>query len=369
MKLHFSTKLKLVACISLATLPAVAQERVPPVLSPEIHADRTVTFRLRAPKVNAVSVSGEWDNKTYPLVKDETGVWSATVGPIAPDLYGYAFNVDDLRIVDPSNRYVKPMRSSTTSVLDVPGEKPSPCDRLPGVPRGTVHLHDYDSKSLGRARRLRVYTPAVYEKSKTWRFPVLYLLHGSGDNEATWTELGRANVILDNLIAQKKALPMIVVMTDGHAVAGSTPEARAQNTAAFERDLLEDVMPLVESQYRIRRDREYRAISGLSMGGNQTLTIGLNHRDLFAWVGGMSSAMREPEKQLAPFWAMPNAPQTPLRLFWFSIGKDDFLLKENQKLDAMLTERKVPHEYTETAGNHSWPVWRRYLTTLAPRLF
>jgi enterochelin esterase family protein len=271
-------------------------------------------------------------------------------------------------ILDPSNTFSKPMRSGTTSVLSVPGEQPAPVERVPGVARGAIHLRDYESKALGRSRRLRVYTPAAYEKSSA-RFPVLYLLHGSGDNEATWTELGRAHVILDNLIATRKAVPMIVVMTDGHAFLGNEPEGRAKNIAAFERDLLEDVMPLVETHYRTVNTPDKRAIAGLSMGGGQAVAIGLKHLERFAWIGGMSSSVREPEHNFAAFLANPVTDAKRLRLLWLAIGKDDFLLKENRLFNQLLAERRVPHEYIETQGNHSWPVWRRYLAELAPRLF
>lgn len=349
---------------------ANAQNQPVPIVSPQIDADRRVTFRLRAPGAREVSVSGEWDNKPHALVKDEaTGVWSVTVDPIAPDLYGYSFRVDGLTVLDPTNRQTKPMRSPTTSVLDVPGTKPTPCEPLPGVARGTVHLHDYESKALGH-RRLRVYTPAAYAKDTRTRFPVLYLFHGSGDNEATWTEFGRAHVILDNMIASGAVKPMIVVMTDGHAIGSGEPEGRTRNVVAFEQDLLGEVMPLAESQYRIQADRNHRAIAGLSMGGNQSLLIGLNHRDKFAWVGGMSSAIRD-TAPLDPFFAHRERDDKsfPLRLLWFAIGKDDFLLPQNRAFDTQLTEKKVVHEYIETEGNHSWPVWRRYLVLLAPHLF
>jgi enterochelin esterase-like enzyme len=345
-----------------------AQDRPAPIVSPEVHADRTVTFRLRAPQAREVSVSGEW-GEGKPLTKDDSGIWSVTLGPLAPDLYGYGFSVDGLRVLDPANTAIKPMRSNSTSILDVPGAKPSPCDPKPGVPRGIVHLHHYDSKSLGRTRRLRIYTPAVYAAEKEARFPVLYLLHGNGDNEATWTELGRAHVILDNLTADGKARPMVVVMTDGHAVAPGAANSRAQNLPDYEHDLLEDVMPFVEATYRLRPDREGRAIVGLSMGGGQSLTIGLNHLDRFGWVGGMSSAVREPEKTLAPFLSAAAAGTSRPRLLWFACGKDDFLLKDNQRFDSFLTEKKIAHEYAETAGNHSWPVWRRYLADFAGRVF
>jgi enterochelin esterase family protein len=351
------------------TPPPPAAVRQPPVISPEIHADRTVTFRLRAPNAALVKMWGDWDGKGNDLTKDASGVWSLTLGPLAPSLYAYSFNVDGLTISDPQNPLLKPMRTPTSSMLLVAGEPPVPLDYRAGVPRGTVHLHDYDSKALGRVRRLRVYTPPGYDAAGARRYPVLYLLHGSGDNESTWTEFGKANVILDNLIAAKKAEPMIIVMTDGHAVIAQTRDANLKNTDAFASDLLGDVMPLVESNYRTLADRDHRAIAGLSMGGNQSLLIGLNHRELFSWVGGMSSAIREAEQPLATFWAEPNSSKTPLRLLWLRIGRDDFLIKENRAFDALLTERHVPHDYAESAGGHIWPNWRSYLTELAPLLF
>ncbi len=340
-----------------------------PGVSPEIHADNSVTFRFKAPAATAVKIWGEWDGQEHALTKDEAGVWSVTLGPLAPNVYGYSFNVDGVAMLDPRNTWTKSSRSATTSGIEVPGVAPVPYDRQPSVAHGEVHLHDYDSQSLGKTRRLRVYTPAGYDDNRKTRYPILYLLHGAGDNEATWTEFGRANVILDNLMAAKKAAPMIVVMTDGHASSDYVPDSRTRNAKDFERDLLQDVVPFVETRYRVKAGRDNRAIAGLSMGGNQALTIGLSHRDLFSYVVGMSSAIREPEKPLAAFWAAPNAPQTPLRLLWLAIGTDDFLLKENRAFDALLTDAKVPHEYHETAGGHRWTVWRRYLADFAPRLF
>ena len=340
-----------------------------PIVSPEVHPDRTVTFRLRALKAKDVSVNGEFGK--YSLTNDGNGVWSATIGPLAPDLYGYGFSVDDLAMIDPVNSWIKPMRSPTTSVLEVPGEQTRLYDFLPEVPHGSVRLHSYLSKSLQTVRRLQVYTPPGYDKGG--KFPVLYLFHGSGDNEGTWTALGRAQFIADNLLAQKKAKPMVIVMTDGHAVIEPRPAAggtgRNRNTEAFQRDLFEEVMPLVENNYRLRSGRENRAIIGLSMGGGQSLTIGLNHLDKFAWVGGMSSAVRNPETNLVTFFANPTAANKSLKLLWFGCGKDDFLLKENQHFDALLTEHGIKHEFKLSEGNHSWPVWRRYLVEFMPRLF
>ncbi len=300
------------------------------------------------------------------MTNDGAGVWSATLGPIESDLYGYGFLVDGLRTLDPANVRMKPMRANQTSILDVPGQKPSPCDWSAEVTHGAVHLHDYASKAAGSLRRLRVYTPAGYGRS---RLPVLYLFHGFGDNEATWTELGRAHLILDNLIAAKKAKPMVVVMTDGHPVAPGSPESRASNLNAFEKDLLENVIPLVEANYKVSERSSDRAIVGLSMGGQQSMVIGLRHPELFAWVGGMSTGVREVEQTFGDITKDPKPINKSLKLCWFACGVDDQLIGPNRKMHEIFNERHIKHEFVETSGNHSWPVWRRYLADFAPRLF
>src|SRR5437588_783515 len=250
----FIINLAFMAAASVATAQtnAPARRGPPPIVSPEVHADRTVTFRVRAGNATNVSVSGEWSNEATRLTRDDRGLWSGTAGPLRPDLYGYSFSVDGFRALDPANAWVKPSRTPVTSILDVPGEQPLLHD-FQSVPHGTVRLHDYNSKSLGKRRAVRVYTPPDHDKSGRGRYPVLYLLHGAGDNEAVWTVLGRAHLIADNLLAQGKAKSMIIVMPDGHAVppGATNAEVRMRNTAAFERDLLEDVMPLVEGSYRV----------------------------------------------------------------------------------------------------------------------
>ena len=351
------------------TPAANARPRPARIISPEIHPDATVTFRLRAPEASVVKVLGEWDGPDDVMEQDENGVWSVTVGPLAPDLYGYAFGVDGIPMVDPANVWTKPSRSTATSTLEIPNPDGALTEWRPEVPHGTVHLHDYQSQALGYRRRLRVYTPAEYEADPQTRFPVFYLLHGSGDNEAVWTEFGRAHVILDNLIASGRAVPMILVMPDGHATDPHAPGSWGRNAGDFEADLLGDVLPFVEGRYRVLADREHRAISGLSMGGSQSIRAGLNHRELFAWVGGMSSAIRNPDQVLAPFWEDPVAALTPLHLLWIAVGRDDFLIEENRRFDGLLTEKGVPHQYLETDGGHQWMVWRRYLAELARLLF
>jgi enterochelin esterase family protein len=346
-----------------ATAPARGPQP-PAIVSPEISAERQVTFRLRAPNAKAVALTGQVQPGRVELTKDETGLWSVTVGPVAPGVYEYSLNVDGIAMIDPGNRDVKPMRAPRTSILEIPGTPPLIHD-FQAVPHGKVSLHWYDSKSLGRRRALQVYTPPGYDANASARYPTLYLFHGSGDNEATWVAHGRANWILDNLIAQNRAKPMIVVMLDGHAVVPGSPAARGGNTGAFERDLLEDAMPLVVANYRTREEPAQRAIVGLSMGGGQSLTIGLKRPDLFAWVGGMSSAAGGVAAVIGDGATLNRQ----LKLLWIACGKDDSLLKANQDLAAALTEKTVKHEFVITEGNHSWPVWRRHLADFAPKIF
>jgi enterochelin esterase-like enzyme len=338
-------------------------QRFVPVRSPEIQADRKVTFRLRAPKATEVVVAGQWANGRAAMAKDTNNVWSATVGPIEPGVWEYSFQVDGLSMIDPGNPAIKPMREPRTSILHLPGQ-PARLHDFQDVPHGTVRQHAYFSKSLGRLRELVVYTPPGYDQQPAARFPALYLQHGMGDNQATWTVHGKAHWILDNLIAQGRAKPMIVVMMDGHAAgAGAT-----NNTALFERDLLEDALPLVEASYRVKSEAANRAIVGLSMGGGQSLTIGLNHPDQFAWVGGFSAGVPSREAVAAALDA-PDATNQKLKLLWIACGKDDFLLRRNEQFIALLKEKNLQHEWHPTDGDHSWPVWRIYLADLAPKLF
>ncbi len=338
----------------------------PTVTSPEVHPDRSVTFRLFMPRAGQALVSGGFGERT--MGKDGDGLWRVTVGPLEPELYEYGFVVDGVRMLDPANPEIKPQRSPTSSIVEVPGDSPLPHSFVPEVPHGTVRQHWYQSEALGRRRSLHVYAPAGYDQRTRTRYPVLYLLHGHGDSDGTWSRLGRAQMISDNLIARRQARPHLIVMPDGHAVFGPTYD-RSANIAAFQRDLFEDIMPLVEGSYRVQDGPRSRAIAGLSMGGGQALTIGLNHLDRFAWIGGMSSAVSNPEETLALALAHPNATNRRLGLLWIGCGQDDFLLEQNQQFDALLTARGIRHTYRLTDGNHSWPVWRRYLAELSPLLF
>jgi enterochelin esterase-like enzyme len=332
-----------------------------------VQPDRQVTFRVRAPKAGEVIVKGQWSAASVAMIKDSSGVWSVTIGPVEPGVWEYNFQVDGLAMIDPGNPAIKPMRLPRTSILHLPGTPPLIHD-FQDVPHGDVHQHAYRSQSLGRLRELVVYTPPGYDRQPWTRYPTLYLQHGSGDNQATWVIHGKAHWILDNLIAQGRATPMVVVMMDGHAAAGGAGAGPQDNTALYQRDLFEDVMPFVEANYRVRTDPASRAIAGLSMGGGQSLTIGLNHPDRFAWVGGFSSAV--PAKD-AVAGALQDADATNrrLKLLWIACGRDDFLLPRNETFIALLKVSNVSHAWHLTAGDHSWPVWRTYLAEFAEKLF
>src|SRR5579885_333500 len=247
------------AVVLLWTAAARAQRGPAPLPSPEVKPDRTVIFRLSAPKAAAVQVRGEW-GAPQAMTKDDNGVWTVTVGPLEPDQYSYTFNVDGATVVDPRNTRLKIGRGSMSNLVEVPGNA---VQDLKAVPHGTLHTHHYESQALnGKSRRLTIYTPPGYETAGTQRYPVLYLLHGAGDDDRGWTDVGLAHRILDNLLAEKKAVPMLVVMPDGHAATSG-----GNNTQAFEAGLLKEIIPLVEKTYRVKPEATSRAIVGLSMGG------------------------------------------------------------------------------------------------------
>jgi enterochelin esterase family protein len=350
-----------------------------PLVSPEVHADGKVTFRLTASGADKVTVnSGEMEPvlkaSSTAMSKGDDGVWSVTVGPLPPGIYDYTFNVDGLSITDPSSTNVFGNRRGSRGFVEVPGPKGQPRhDEWREVPHGTVTLHWYDSSASSGRRRLHVYTPPGYGKQLDRKYPVLYLLHGSGDNDTHWMHIGRANVIADNLLADGKTEPMLIVMPDGHVrerPPGMPDEkTRAELRRAFEKDLLGHVVPLIESNYRVRTNSASRAIAGLSMGSGQSLYVGLGHTAEFAWIGGFSGALRADDPVLGELRATPAKANERLKLLWLAIGKEDRGLENKRELSAALKEMGVRHEYQETDGAHRWSVWRRYLAEFLPRLF
>jgi enterochelin esterase-like enzyme len=352
---------------------AQRQPQAPAPVSSEVHPDRTITFRLSAPKASEVTVSGEFAQGPQLMQKDDAGVWSVTVGPVEPEVYSYTFAVDGFRDIDPNNPNLKPGVRSSSSVLEVPGAQPQFYDPQP-KPHGTVHINLYESKSLGMTRSVYVYTPPDYEKQKG-KYPVLYLLHGSGDTESGWVTIGRANVILDNLLAEGKVKPMIVVMPFGHpqpSVGFGSISPSSSDRTAFTRDLLEDVMPMVEKMYRISARPETRAIAGLSMGGGQSLNIGLTHLELFHWIGVFSAGLPrngDPEQTFADLFANPSASNKKIKLLWIGIGRQDPGFESAQKLSDLLHKHEIEHIFHPSEGKHAWTVWRHYLSEFAPLLF
>lgn len=335
--------------------------------SPEVSADNRITIRTYQPRAEKVTLSGEWDGFTkVALIKDEKGVWSITTSPALPGVYDYSLQVDDLTMLDWKNPNVK---GGTHNLVEVPGAGPQWYDAQSG-PKGTVHVHQYDSRASGSQRRFHVYTPPGYENSKR-KYPVLYLLHGSGDDDSGWTSFfGRANVILDNLIAQNQAVPMIVVMPMGHISVPGKDLARPERDALLERDFLGDVMPLVEKTYRVAKGRSNRAMAGLSMGGGQTVTIGMKHPELFSAYGVFSAGIWENadvsfESAIQAF----KASREPNDLLWIGIGKRDFVYERAQALLKRLKQDNIRYIYYEDNAIHSWPTWRDYLHRFVPLLF
>jgi enterochelin esterase-like enzyme len=347
-----------IICV-LVLQPAEAQRR-PRIISPEVKSDGAVTFRFHAPRAHQVLVEVEYLDGLRPLRHGEDGVWSITLGPFEPELYSYNFVVDGVAVVDPLNSNVKIGIRTTQSLLDVPSYPPLFFEERP-VPHGTVHLHRYESKALGIARGLNVYTPPKYETDPKAAFPVIYLLHGAGDNERGWSTIGRSNVILDNLIAEEKAVPMIIVMPDGHA-----PATEGLDNP-FQKDLIEEIIPYIEAKYRAKTGSENRALAGLSMGGFQTLDIGIRRQDLFGWIGVFSGGIRDSYEQTHS--AFLDTANKKLKLFWIGIGKTDFLWERNENLLKLLKKKGVEHTFHLSEGGHTWKNWRHYLFEFLQSIF
>ena len=363
-------RLLCVLLLALSALPVHAQQ-TRAIVSPEVLPDGRVTFRLNAPKADEVTLTGEFLNGPRSFVRDADGVWSVTVGPIAPEIYHYNFTIDGVRTSDPANPQLKTGSTASTisSVLEVRHPSPAFYDAQP-VPHGEIRTHWYHSKSLDSIRRLTVYTPPGYEKNRSTRYPVLYLFHGANADENAWYRLGRANLILDNLLASGTIQPFIVVMPFGYGVPPVGPQA--ENTAKFGKDLIEDVIPYIEANYRAIADRSKRAIVGLSMGGGQALSIGLNNIELFSHVGGFSSGLGNAAnfpKTYARIAANADEANKRLKLLWIGCGREDGQFGQSKSLSDFLTASRVKHTFRETDGAHTWMVWRRYLNEISPLLF
>jgi enterochelin esterase-like enzyme len=364
-----------------------ARQRTPndTLKSTEVSTDHKVTFRIFAPKASEVSVGGDF-GEGGKLTKDEQGIWSITVDPIVPDFYSYTFNVDGVRTVDPKKAMVKQGIAGVDSMFLVPGNE-ADFEATRDVPHGEIRSAWYHSGAVDAPRRLHIYTPPGYEGGMDM-YPVFYLLHGAGDEDSGWSTIGRAGFILDNLLADKKARPMLVVMPNGSLprpanfprnTPGSTPapEVRAARESfqnRFTDELLKDIVPFVEKNYRVVPGKDNRALAGLSMGGGQTLQVISTHPDQFAYVGIWSAGIfggnaADWETRNSEFLAHAGKFNDSVKLLSISIGDKDSLLAASQSLAEVLDKHGIKHEVHISGGGHTWINWRHYLREFAPRLF
>ncbi len=363
--------------LGLADRVDAQPRRGPVVVSPDVNADRRVTFRLLAPKADAVSVfSSDLPGAMQPqaLKRGDEGVWELTIGPVEPGTYRYLFNLDGVLLCDPRNQFGSESNGNPWSVVTVPG---SDFMDVKDVPHGAVAQVTYRSGVLDRTRRMHVYTPPGYE-SNAEKYPVFYLLHGAGDSDDSWTSVGRANVILDNLIAAKKAKPMIVVMPMGHTgpfsfIMPTAPGRGGVGNAKFEDEFAKDIVPHIEKNYRVQAGRPNRAIAGLSMGGAQTLDIAFAHPHDYSAIGVFSSGLifrstADWEKDRKETLSDP-AVKDGLKVFWLATGKDDFLIARSRDTVSFFEKNGFKPTFKETTGGHTWINWQKYLHEFAPLLF
>ncbi|HTW56981.1 MAG TPA: alpha/beta hydrolase-fold protein [Terriglobales bacterium] len=357
------------------TAPALPLQPPPPLVSPEVHSDNSVTFRFRAPNAVEVKLARE-GAEPIAMQKDAQGVWSVTTEPLAPDYYGYSVIVDGVRSLDPSNHLLVPNFLTPANAVHVPGGASVPWE-LNDVPHGEIHHHFYRSSVANDDRDYYVYTPPGYDARAKRKYPVLYLLHGYSDDASGWTAVGHANVIFDNLIALGKVKPMIVVMPLGYGTmemirlswsAWSHTDVRDENFSKFRAALLTEVMPRIETEYRTMNERNSRAIAGLSMGGSESLLTGLNNLDRFAWIGAFSSG-GIPDDFEKDFPGLDAKANSQIRLLWIACGTEDHLITVNRNLRAWLKSKGVQHTDIETPGMHTWMVWRRNLVEFTQLLF
>jgi enterochelin esterase family protein len=347
--------------------PASRAPQVPDYLSPEVAADGRVTIRYYHPAARAVWCEGEWtDWEPVAMHRDNAGLWSCTSEPLEPDIYEYCLFADGARVMDYQNPSTK---NRFTSFLEVPARSAAPRGYdAREVPHGATHTHWYHSGVTGTPRRMHVYTPPGYEAEPSWTYPVLYLLHGAGDDDEGWVRTGRANFIMDNLVAEGRCRPMVVAMPDGHPLGTDWKENRGTKLRAFAAEFHQYVIPEVERLYRTGREPKDRAMAGLSMGGGQTISTGMTRAAMFGAFGIFSAGLwPEVTPLLEP--VLPELREKPPGVLWIGIGRRDFLYGHCTFLRRMLDVASVPYVYHEDDTAHSWQTWRDYLGRFAPLLF
>jgi len=396
--MRYSLTLQLVATVFLWCLTwtaAMAQaperapsgpmrERGPGIVSPEVLPDHRVTFRIQAPKASEVTLRGDWMEgiASEKLSKDDQGVWSVTVGPLMPDFYSYSFTVDGVKTLDPLNAVVKQGVRSLDNMFFLAGEESAFQDNKP-VPHGQIRQVWYHSGTLDAQRRMHIYTPPGYDDGGD-KYPVLYLLHGGGDEDSGWSTIGRAGFIIDNLIAAGKAKRMIVVMPNGSLPRPAnmpaftpgtppSPEVMAALQERFTNELMKEIIPYIEKNFRVVANREHRAIAGLSMGGGQTLQVVTANPEQFAyvavWSAGIWQNATDWEKQNEQFLSKADQLNKWVKLFSISVGDKDFTLKGSKAFSEVLDSHGIRNQLHISGGGHTWINWRRYLNALLPQLF
>jgi enterochelin esterase family protein len=381
-------KFMFLVCGCLMAMNSVAQQQLGQrarVQSPVVNADGTVTFNFYSPSAQRVSVSGDFDeirSQRLEMTKQENGVWTATTKVLNPELYSYSLTVDGQRFVDPANSYVNRDISTLSNIFIVTksNDDKGHLYSVNDVPHGTLSRVWYDSPTLGQQRRMTVYLPAAYDGKKA--FPVMYLLHGHGGDETAWGDLGRASQIMDNLIAEGKCVPMIVVMPNGNPTCNAapgwwhegmyTPDGNAFNQRGAKASMEEsfmDIVNFVDSHYKTVKKRSGRAVTGLSMGGGHTFGISRLYPETFDYYGLQSAAARVQQNDAKFNEQMSRLFSSKPKLFWIAIGKEDFLIQQNNGLRQYLDEHKYPYEYYENDGGHIWRNWRIYLSMFAQKIF
>lgn len=379
-------KFLLIAAVLLTCYQAVAQPpRGPYVISPKVNADNTVTFSYLAPHAKVVLLEGgQFKAKDVPMTKDEQGIWRVTVGPIIPDIYPYGFKIDGVMVMDPANVEFFPNERFKGSLVNVPGDTPL-MHAIKNVPHGTVTYEYYPSVE-GSTGQLVVYTPPGYEKSKSTKYPVYYLISGTTDTEEAFFKVGKVNFIMDNMIADGKAKPMIIVMPYGNPAAriaeqmgGSKPtdilnrdsDDAIKRLKFFETDLISKVIPYIESNYSVLANAENRAIGGFSRGGGQTLRAAFSNMGTFGYVCSYASYISpaELDSKYDSLVGNPDKTNSQLKLLWSGIGTDDFLYKGTTEFNNYLMDKKINLKTYETDGGHTWMNVKKYLNETLPLLF
>lgn len=371
--------MKLIIVFTSACLALAQQQPPAPIQSPDVAQDGRVTFRLRAPHAQSVTVNLEGFKDPLAMKEDDQGLWSVTTDPLPPEYYGYSFSLNGLRMIDPHNSAIIPNLLFPSSSVHVSGPMPMPWDDA-DVPHGEIHHHFYKSAVVGDNRDFYVYTPPGYDPKANTSYPVLYLLHGYSDEANGWTTVGKANFILDTLLSEGKIQPMIVVMPLGYGapeIVQRTPQfgapfnnaaLREKNFNNFRAALIDEVIPQIERDYRVKSDRDSRAIAGLSMGGAETLLTGLNRLDKFSWIGSFSSGGLG-QDFATDFPQLSSAANSQIHLLWIACGTEDRLIKSNRDLVAWLKSKDIRLTQIETPGMHTWQVWRNNLIHFTPLLF